>query len=218
MKNITSDMIKRVLGSAYEGKRYAPNRPWHDKPRYSVLQGKGAVLDPSGEVMWIDDEWIPNALTNTGQSDILNVYFKATTQTTTFYLGLFVVDTASTNAPSKTTVSANISQTALGGGSTVTEETTTSSGYARQAITNANWGTPTLNSGDEQTTAAQVTFGAASSAWNGTTTQPAQIKYAFLSTGSATTAGTLILYLALSGTTTINSGQSFAYTLTFKET
>jgi hypothetical protein len=210
--------VAQIAREALEQKRYtAQLRRWHHRPRYSLLQGKGSVLNADGSVAWEDEEWMPNALANSGEADMLNVYLKAATQTSTWYLGLSLVSTATTNRPSNTTTSANMTQTALAGGSTVTEQNT-SNGYARQSVAAAGWG---ANSGTQPTatTAPQVTFGPATgTAWTGTTTSPGQIQDAFMSTGSSGTSGTFILFLALSATTSIALTQSFAYTLTFRQT
>lgn len=208
--------LQEVARSAVEQRRRTPGRPWYSKPRYSLLMGKGAVMNADGSTHW-EGDWVENALTNSGEADMLNVYLKAAAQTTTFYLGLTLVSTATTNRPSATTISTNLTQTALGGGATVTEQNV-SNGYARQSVASGGWG---ANSGTQPTgtTAPQVTFGPATgTAWSGTTTSPGQIQDAIMSTAASGTTGTLILFLPLSATTTIALTQSFAYTLTFRQT
>lgn len=208
--------LAEVFKGALEAKRYS-RRPWHSKARYSLIMGKGSVLNADGSVAWQDEEWMPNALANSGEADMLSVYLKAASQTSTWYLGLSLVSTATTNRPSNTTVSADLTQTALNGTTKVTEQNV-SNGYGRQSVAAAAWG---ANSGSQPTTttAPQVTFGPASgTAWTGTTTSPGQIQDAFMTTAASGTTGTFILFLALSATTSIALTQSFAYTLTFRQT
>lgn len=208
--------LREVFKSAIENRRYS-HRPWHSRPRYSLLMGKGSVVNADGSLAWQDEDWMPNALTNAGEADMVNVYLKAAAATSTFYLGLSLVSTATTNRPSNTSLSSDLTQTALGGTTTVTEQNV-SNGYARKSVAAAGWG---ANSGTQPTTttAPQVTFGPASgTAWSGTTTSPGQIQDAFMSSAASGTTGTLVLFLALSATTSIALTQSFAYTLTFRQT
>jgi len=211
--------LAEVRRAEREEHRYtARMRPWFAAPHYSKLMGRGMVLNEDGYIeRVVDDEWMPNALTNDGQAEDINVWLRGTAQSAGYYLGLTVVSTATTNIPSKTATSTNLTQSALAGGSTVTEAQT-AAGYARVQVTQANWGAPALNSGDQQSAAAQKTFGPASSAWSGTTTQPAQIAYAILISTSSGASGTWVLWIALSAATTIAINQSFAYTLSLKVT
>lgn len=213
-----NEAITQIAREAILKKRYTSrSRPWYSKPRYSILMGKGSVIDPDGSVVWQDEEWMPNAVGNDGEADIIAVYLKNGTIKTTWYLGLTLVSTATTNRPSNTTHATDLTQTALAGTTTVTEQNT-GNGYARQSVAAAGWG---ANSGTQPTatTAPQVTFGpAATTAWSGTTTSPGQIQDAIVSSVASGTSGLLLLFLALSATTTIAIGQSFAYTLTFRVT
>lgn len=205
-------------GEADERRYTAKMRPWFAAPHYSKLMGRGMVLNEDGYIeRLVDDEWMPNALTNDGQAEDINVMLRGTAQSAGYYLGLAVVSTATTNIPSKTATAANLTQTALAGTTTVTEAQT-AAGYARIQVLQANWGAPALNSGDQQSAAAQKTFGPATSAWSGTTTQPAQIAYAILISTASGASGTWVLWLALSAATTIAINQSFAYTLSLKVT
>lgn len=215
-----ADALAADIGHRQHELRYgALKRPWHAPVHYSKLMGRGTVLDKDGSVARVvDADWMPNALTNDGQAEDINVLLRGTTQSTGYYLGLLVVSTATTNIPSKTSTATNLTQSALGGGATVTEAAT-ADGYARQQILQASWGVPALNSGDQQSAAAQKTFGpATTAAWTGTTTQPAQISYAFLISTASGATGTWVLWLALSAATSIALTQSFAYTLSLKVT
>jgi len=207
-------------------RRYSRSqRPWHATPRYSVFYGRGEVINSDGTIARQLD-WVPNALTNEGQANMLNVYLRNTGgPTTTFQLGLLANNAAQgASAPAKTsTQSLFVLSGAANVATNVYEEN--GGGYARQSVANAAWGAPALNSGDEMSTASTQTFGPASTAaWTGSTNvSSAAITYAFLSGNGATSAtgnttGTMILFVALSASTVIAVGQSFNYTLNFKQT
>lgn len=211
--------VHEQLRDALHSKRSQARRPWHSPAHYSKILGRGMVMNADGSIdRIVDEEWMPNALTNDGQAEDINVLLRGTSQSTGYYLGLTVLTGATTNIPSKTATSTNLTQTALGGGATVTEAAT-ADGYARQQILQAAWGVPALNSGDQQSAAAQKTFGpATTAAWTGTTTQPAQIAYAILISTSSGATGTWVLWIALAAATSIALTQSFAYTLSLKVT
>lgn len=215
MKNWIVDAFVEQMKSAREERRYTARQRNHLMGgRYSLLCGMGTVLEPDGSIA-DQGEYVPNALTNTGQSDILNVYLRGTSATATFYLRLATASTGA-SAPAKTNASADI---VTSGASSTQIQESAGGGYASQSLANANWGVPGLASGDEQSAAAQKTFGPASgAAWTGSSGTTAALTYAFLSTATSGTSGTLVCYIALSGTTTINIGQSFLYTLSFKQT
>lgn len=203
--------------SRVEELRYRPGRPWHAKPRYSIFMGRGTVLNADGSV---DHEldWVENALTLDGQADIIGQYLKNSPAVRASYnLGLTLVSTATTNLPSVTTHATDLTQTALAGTTTVTEQNT-GDGYARQNVVAAGWAANTQPGGNTtQTASPQVTFGpAATAAWTGTTTSPGQIQHAIVSSATSGTTGVLVLFLALSATTSVALTQSFAYTLNFK--
>lgn len=90
----------------------------------------------------------------------LNIMFKQGTPPANLYLGLFTGATATTTPPATAT---------LGNSTGVTEVAYT--GYARQAITPANWGTVGALTADSVSgqgyTAAQVSFPAAGAAYSG---------------------------------------------------
>lgn len=210
--------VEEVRRSEIEQATRYHKKPWFAAPHYSKLMGKGMVLNAEGYIeRFVDDEWMPNALTNDGQAEDINVLLRGTAASAGYYLGLTVLAGATTAIPSKTATSTNLTQTALNGAGFVTEAQV-AAGYARQQILQAAWGVPALQAGDQQSAAAQKTFGPASAAWSGTTTQPAQIAYAILISTSSGATGTWVLWLALSAATSIAIAQSFAYTLSLKVT
>jgi hypothetical protein len=215
---VIRDQVLEVLRSNVEQRRHSRRfrHYLNQTNRYSIFEGMGSVINPDGSIAWADPEPVPNALTNTGQTDMLATYLKAQAATTTFGLGLFTAASGG-SAPAKTNVSADIILTGTATATQLFEEQ--GGGYARQSVTNANWGTPALNSGDEMSTAAQKTFGpVTTAAWTGSTGTSAAITYAFLSTSTSVgTGGVLILYVALSASTVVAVGQSFNYTLNFKQ-
>lgn len=161
--------------------------------RFHLMYGKGAVRNPDGSIAW-EEDFQPNALADEGEQSMLNVYLLGTADPS-FYLGLL-----NGGSPGETTVMSGITET----------QTPGANGYNRQQITSGDWGTPVLNSGDYQTTAAQKTFGAASgSNWTAT--------HAYLTTTSTGTGGKFLLFIALSASTTVAIGQQFLYTLTVKQ-
>jgi hypothetical protein len=164
---------------------------WHPDGKLHLVQGRASILDPDGSVAWEEEDWTLNALADEGEESVLNVYLLEAANPTK-YLALL------TATPTDTTTM-----------STMTERAATN-GYARQQITAGNWGAPTLNSGDFQSTAAEKTFGPVTTAdWTGLT-------YIALVTTASGTGGKFILYLALSATTTVAVGQSFKYVITVK--
>lgn len=181
--------------------------------RWSPTRGRGLVLDPDvaafhrrhGYVHTRDaavvTDWMPNALMDEGEQDVLNVWLLQTSDLSK-YLCLL-----KGTAPAETDTMAF-----LAGGTNGEAQTPAANGYNRIQIANTDWGTPTLNSGDYQTTAAGKTFGPASgSNWTAT---GAGLVTAL--TGQLSGSGKFLIYLALSGSTTVNIGQSFLYQLTTK--
>lgn len=184
--------------------------------KWSPTIGRGMVLDadvadyyrarPRLRVdprlaAWLG-EWVPNALLDEGEQDLLNVYYLQTSDLSK-YLALM-----KGAAPAETDT-----LTFLAGGTNGEGQTPAANGYNRQQILNTDWGAPGLNVGDYQTTAAQKTFGPASgSNWASLTGVTLVTHVTSQSSGS----GKLLTYVALSGTTTVNIGQSFLYTLAQK--
>ena len=161
--------------------------------RRHLFWGKAAIADPDGSISW-EDEWMPNLLADEGEADVIADWLKGGTITSK-YLALL-----NAGSQAETTTMATMTETTTPG----------TNGYNRVQITTGDWGTTTLNGGDNQSTAAQKTFGPASGA-NWTATGIALV------TASTGTGGLFLAVLALSGTTTINIGQSFLYTLTYKQ-
>lgn len=158
--------------------------------RRSPTCGIGALLSPEGDVLWQDDEWMPNALHDAGEQSMLNVYLKAATNPDK-YLGLL---NDGSIAETDGTMSA------------VTEaDTPGTHAYNRQQILTSDWTDDGLQGGDYRFSAAEKTFGQITGA-------SVTATHASLST-TATGAGVLLLTLALSATTTIAVGQSFKYIL-----
>lgn len=109
----------------------------------------------------------------------LGVVFDATTQDTTFFVGLFTSQTAST-VPART---------ATGGAVPSGWSEATFTNYARQAISSGAWGAPATNGSGRKITGPQVTFppvGASGNTVNGF----------FIATNSASGAGDTIIYFA----------------------
>jgi hypothetical protein len=159
------------------------------KRRWHPTEGKGVLVNPDGSVEW-EGEWVENALHDAGEQSMLNVYLKEQANVTK-YLGLH---NDATIAETDGTMTA------------ITEMTTAgSNGYNRQQIAAGDWTDSGLQGGDYRFDAAEKTFGPITGA-NQTALG------ATLST-TATGAGILLLTVALSGSTTINIGQSFKYTL-----
>lgn len=156
--------------------------------RPHVFWGKGTVLNSDGTV---DREldWVRNAVADEGEQSVLNVWLRAQSNPSK-YLGLL-----NQASPGETTTLATMTETQTAG----------SNGYSRQVIASGDWAVPVLTSGDYKSTAAEVTFGAATAAWT--------LTHSFLGTASTGTSGLFLLFLALSATTTIAIGQSFKYTL-----
>lgn len=115
-----------------------------------------------------------------GLDYMLGVVFDAATQDTTFFVGLFTSQTAST-VPGRT---------ATGGASPsgITEMTASSGTYARQAISAGAWGSPSTNGSGRKIVGPQVTFTGFVSA--------AAANGFFIATNSASGAGDKIIYAA----------------------
>jgi hypothetical protein len=168
------------------------NKLWSPDGALHLVWGKETILDPDGSIAW-EGEWTPNALLDEGEQSVLNVYLLEAANPTK-YLALL------TAAPGETATMATMTEVFA----------PPLNGYSRVQVLNTDWGAPGLDSGDYKTTAAEKTFGPASSnPWNSMT----NIALVTTSTG---TAGKLLLTVALSGTTTVNIGQSFKYTLATK--
>jgi hypothetical protein len=163
--------------------------------RRHMFEGHGQLVSPEGDVLWEDPDWIPNALHDAGENSMLQVYLAGGTNPTKFLALLNDGTVAETDGTMQTSV--------------ITEaQTPGSNGYARISLAAGSWSIA-LQSGDYRADYPQQTFGPASgSSWT--------LTHAAVNTNSATaqTASELLLAtIALSGTTTVNIGQSFLYTL-----
>jgi hypothetical protein len=160
--------------------------------RMHALIGKASITDPDGSVAW-EDDWRLNALTDQGEQSVLEVYFREQANPTK-YGALLNMGTD----PVDTDTIATLTETKAPG----------TGGYARQQFLAADWGASALVGGDYKTTAAQKTWGAAvTTAW--TVTHVALVTTA---TGVASPATLFLLWIALSGATTVNVGQTFNFT------
>jgi hypothetical protein len=157
--------------------------------------GRGVLLSPEGDVLAADPDWMPNALADQGELDILNDWLLGQA-TSAKYLALV------SGTPSDTTTVATMTETTVAG----------TNGYARQQILTTDWAAPVLNAGDYQTTAAAKTFGpnTGASAWT--------ISNAVLVTSATglTSPATLFLVYIATTITSIPVGTSYVYTLTQK--
>lgn len=161
------------------------------------------IFDADGDKIFDSEYYIPNALVNDGQADMLNVWARETTHKEKW---LFLLNMAAGAAPTKTS--------AL---NTITEAITVgSNAYARQRILSSDWGAPALDSGDQQITAAQKTFGQF--------TGNVPVSHVALGSIGSTFTGTLFLYVSTAYHTanslsrTFVSGESYLVTLRDKQT
>jgi hypothetical protein len=112
-----------------------------------------------------------------GLDHILNKVPRATTAIqTTYYLGLFTAQTASTVPASSTTLASDTNVTEPSGGS-----------YARVAVANTDWGAITTSGSGRRTTSAQKSFPASTGAWG-------NVNGFFLANQSATGAGSVAIF------------------------
>lgn len=109
----------------------------------------------------------------------LGVVFDALAQDTTFFVGLFTSQSA-------TTVPA---RTATGGAVPAGWAEATFTNYARQAISSGAWGAPATNGNGRKITGPQVTFPAVGASGN-------TVNGFFIATLSASGAGDVIIYFA----------------------
>jgi hypothetical protein len=156
-----------------------------------VYMGKGARKFADGTIVWDDEDWMPNALADEGEASIINVYLREQANPTKFLAllndsGIVETDTMATMVESNTPGS---------------------NGYNRQTLSAGDWGAPSLDSGDQQSTHVQETFGPATATWTLT-------HVAFVTTSTGT--GGLFLGFIATTTTTIGNTVSFLYTAKWK--
>lgn len=165
--------------------------------RWSPTIGRYDILDPDGSIAEAG-EWVPNLLLDEGEENIINDWLRENAA-----LGKYLALCKATPAETDTMAWLNPNEVFA----------PPLNGYARIQIAAGDWGVPALNVGDMQSTAAQKTFGPASgSAWAALTT----VSLVTAATGQIAGSGKHLLNVALSGTTTVNVGQSFLYTLSAK--
>lgn len=163
------------------------------------------VVAPDGEVLFETerDMWAPNAMTNDGQADMLNVWARAQSPLAKW---MMLLNMAGGAAPTKTSTLATITEAIA----------VNTNGYARQQLTATDWGAPALDAGDQQIQAAQRTFGAF--------TGNVPVTHVALASLASTFAGTLYLYVptayytANASARTFVSGESYLVTLRDKQT
>lgn len=141
-------------------------------------------FDATGDISWQEEAY--NALADEGEQNILDVYLRAATAPTAFYIGLCG------GTPGETTTLAQLTGEPSG------------NGYSRQQITrdgtSNGWPTLALDTGDYMATSKQVTFTANGGDWSAVT-------YAFLATTTDNT-GKHIAFAALSQSRTIKNGET----------
>lgn len=170
-----------------------------------AFEMRETIVSADGDVIW-DSDWkeaIPNALTNDGQAHMLNVWAREQANLNKY---LFLLNMAGGSAPTKTST--------LG---TITEAVTiNTNGYARVQIGATDWSAPALDTGDEQISATQKTFGPF--------TGNVPVTHVALASVASTFTGTLFLYVptayytANSAARTFVNGESYLVTLRDKQT
>lgn len=193
--------MRTVLPNGIVLPRECERRPRPSGRRWSPTMGMGSVIDPDGSVAWQESEWVPNALIDEGETDMLSVYLTAAANPAK-YLCLI---NGGTTPPTETSTMAY-----LGGGAGANEsQVPAANGYNRQQILTTDWASDGLVAGDARYSSASKTFGPASgAAW--TTTHAGLVTAA---TGQLAGSGKFLLFLALSASTTIAIAQSLVYLL-----
>lgn len=149
------------------------------------------IANADGSVAW-EDEYKVNALTDQGEDQVLRVFFREEANPAKYFLLLNQADPVDTDTIALLTES----------------KTPGTNGYARVQVLAADWGAPALAAGDYKTTAAQKTFGpAATTAWTVT-----HVGLVTTAAGVTSPATLFLLWIALSGATTVNIGQTFNFT------
>lgn len=194
-----------VLPSGIVLPREPERRPKPYGRRWSPTMGIGALINADGSVEWQDSDWQLNALCDEGETSMLNVYLKEAANPAKH---LALID-GTTTPPGETSTMAY-----LGGGAGAGEtKTPGSNGYNRQQILNTDWTDDGLISGDARFSAAEKTWGPATTgAW--ICSHAALVTAATGQTGGS---GKFLLFVALSATTTIAVSQSFKFILRWAE-
>lgn len=161
------------------------------------------IFDKDGNIIFDSEFYTPNALTNDGQAHMLNVWAREQANLNKW---LMLLNMAAGAAPTKTSTLATITEAI----------TVNNNGYARTQIAAGDWGAPSLDSGDQQITAAQKTFGPF--------TGNVPVTHVALASVASTFTGTLFLYVstayhtANSAARTFVNGESYLVTLRDKQT
>ena len=161
------------------------------------------IFDIEGKKIFDSEFYSPNALTNDGQAHMLNVWAREQSNNNKW---LFLLNMAAGAAPTKTSTLATITEAV----------TINTNGYARTQISATDWGAPSLDTGDQQITASQKTFGPF--------TGNVPVSHVALASVASTFTGTLFLYVstayhtANSAARTFVSGESYLVTLRDKQT
>lgn len=169
-----------------------------------AFEMKEQIFDEDGNTIFESgwDDPMKNALTNDGQAHMLNVWAREQANLNKW---LFLLNMASPT-PAKTSTLATITEAV----------TINTNGYARTQISATDWGAPALDTGDEQISASQKTFGAF--------TGNVPVSHVALASVASTFTGTLFLYVptayftANAAARTFVSGESYLVTLRDKQT
>jgi hypothetical protein len=150
-------------------------------------------IGPDFDALLREQEFTPNALADEGENAMLDVFFRAGTAPSNFYIALY------NDTPVDTDTLATLTGEPSG------------SGYARSLVERNSTGWPTLalDSGDYRAVSSTETFTA-----SGGTIGP--VTYACLVTAASGTSGLLIAYNALSASRTLNDGDSLDVTFRVK--
>ncbi len=160
------------------------------------------IFSSEGDLLFDSGYWEPNALTNDGQAHMLNVWAREQANSNKW---LMLLNMPGGTAPTKTSTLATISEA-------ITVNTNT---YARTQISATDWGAPALDTGDQQISASQKTFG--------TFTGNVPVSHVALASIGSTFTGTLFLYVstayhtANSTSRVFVSGESYLVTLRDKQ-
>jgi hypothetical protein len=156
------------------------------------VRGKGRVRNADGSIA-CEGDWRLNAIANEGEVDILNVYFTGAVEPhENLYLALLSA------APTNSTTMMTMAELNLA----------TELGYSRDIIAMVDWSAPS-GTQPADVTAAVKTFGP-----NIKGADWIPFSHAALVTTESGTDGKFILFVPLSGATTIHNTQSFEYILT----
>ncbi len=182
MRIIAHEQVKSIINFRRLGLVYKEDR---EGPRMRLVRLIARTLGVP------IPEYLPNALLDQGEQNILDVYFRNTNVPSQFYLGLG--NNGGTPAtPADTTLLTGITEVS-------------GTGYARQIVNRntTDWGAPALDSGDYQTISKTVLFeNTGGSSWTAA-------DFWFLTNVASGTAGNLIAVGALSQSRVVGAGQGF---------